>query len=166
MNHQVTSQRKAKVRWIIWHVLNLIGCRGLTTCPVLLTLLSFYISFIINKLIVIFKVAPYFGLIFFFWLVFSSISCLTDLKLCKEACQGFSLRLMGNVCEIMKDYKKLNLIMRTNYKQLCNSVVAGLSTLPDNPGVSRFWTLSPGLQIYVCNLQILSRIFWSPDLCL
>ena len=30
----------------------------------------------------------------------------------------------------------------------------------DNPGVSRFWTVSPGLQIYVCNLQILRHIFW------
>ena len=38
---------------------------------------------------------------------------------------------------------------------------AGLSTLPDNPGDSRFWMVSPGLQIcllspyfeqYVCNL--------------
>ena len=29
---------------------------------------------------------------------------------------------------------------------------AGLSTLPDNPGDSRFWTVSPGLQIRVWNL--------------
>ena len=31
---------------------------------------------------------------------------------------------------------------------------SGLSTLPDNPGVSRFWTVSPGLQNSVGNLQI------------
>ena len=29
---------------------------------------------------------------------------------------------------------------------------AVLSTLPDNPGHSRFWTVSPGLQIRVWNL--------------
>ena len=33
---------------------------------------------------------------------------------------------------------------------LCQS--SGLSTLPNNPGDSRFWTVSPGLQIRVWNL--------------
>ena len=32
------------------------------------------------------------------------------------------------------------------------TVYTGLSTLPDNPGDSRFWTISPGLHIRVWNL--------------
>ena len=50
-----------------------------------------------------------------------------------------------------------------NYQQYGNSALipqlsfpwetgAGLSTLPDNPGDSRFWTISPRLQIRVWNL--------------
>ena len=37
--------------------------------------------------------------------------------------------------------------------------ITGLSTLPDNPGVSRFWTMFPVLQIGDQNLQYNFKIF-------
>ena len=44
--------------------------------------------------------------------------------------------------------------LEASWARNCSRVhcVAGLSTLPDNPGDSRFWTISPGLQIRVWNL--------------
>ena len=40
----------------------------------------------------------------------------------------------------------------SRYKYFNNIISPGLSTLPDNPEDSRFWTGSPGLQIRVWNL--------------
>ena len=43
--------------------------------------------------------------------------------------------------------------LQKSFQAICQNIgQAGLSTLPDNPGDSRFLTISPGLQSYVCSL--------------
>ena len=53
-------------------------------------------------------------------------------------------------CSRIKVSTMVSLFLKKTTLSIC--VIAGLSTLPDNLGDSRFWTVSPGLQIRVWNL--------------
>ena len=61
---------------------------------------------------------------------------------------GLKHPIIFDVYNLCHNYHSI--VLKKNTLSIC--VIAGLSTLPDNPGDSRFWTISPGLQIRVWNL--------------